>query len=59
MSDNEELREQLRRAAGKAYGTGTDAADIVAALDAERERWQTVATLEQDCGQNQEDGGTS
>lgn len=43
MSENEELREKIERATGQAYGTGTDAEEIVTVLDAQADRWGVVA----------------
>lgn len=46
MSENEELREKVERATGQAYGTGTDADEIVVVLKSQIDRWSTVAETE-------------
>lgn len=46
MSDDEQLKEDLTRATGKAYGMGTDASEIVSVLEGQIDRWQVVAETE-------------
>lgn len=48
MSDDEELKESIERATGRAYGTGTDASEIVTALEGQIKRWNVVAETEGD-----------
>jgi hypothetical protein len=50
MTDTEELRERLQRATGDAYGGNAAAAEIAAALEAQYERWQIIAEIEQERG---------
>lgn len=46
MSNDEELREKIQRATGQAYGSGTDPNEIVAILNTQMQRWDTVAEEE-------------